>query len=115
MHAREYYCEVEEADCSMGALNLLCNGDAFLSAASAVLAAASPEPESEEDDDFDVLIRMQGLSKLWAPWAGCVHGARRSRRLAVSSRLQPIDEVAPDELDQDADVFHGAVGQATSE
>ncbi|CAK0818218.1 unnamed protein product [Prorocentrum cordatum] len=70
MHAREYYCEVEEADCSMGALNLLCNGDAFLSAASAVLAAASPEPESEEDDDFDVLIRMQGLSKLWAPWAG---------------------------------------------
>lgn len=98
IHAREYHREVDEADCDIGALVLRCSGDTFLSAASAVLAAANPEPGSDdEDDDLDVLIRMVGLSKLWVPWAGRAHGARRSRQPAASCRLQPINEVSLDE------------------
>ena len=98
MNTNAYGCEVEEADSDLGALELRCNGDGFLAAASAVMTVAGPGPGQggggNSDPELIAFIRMRGLSKLWVPWAGCVHGSRRNRQPVVSGRLQPIDELS---------------------
>ena len=102
MNTKAYCSEVAEDDGDLGSLELRCNGDVFLAAASAVVTVAGPRPGSQgdlgdsgsSDPELIACIRMLGLSKLWVPWAGCVHKARRSGQ--PSGRLTPIDELSSD-------------------